>query len=288
MCVPRQRKRALGVSYVPYRQLVSWDGNYDDAIWCRSPMDRGSTSWRKRTSLPSMSPGSNYVLYFNEHDDNWYASGRATARTSDLTAKLGVKFQNETDDHPATSIPLRQAGWTEGDKSVLLYDRYDIWDVKPDGSGGRRSQMARPRTNRLPVPARRQAPPTVEEEGGPAVATRKTRQCPTTSPIDSFSRERAHKASGLYRVTLNSAAPPAKLLMLDKTFGVPIKARDADVYVFTISRFEEFPNLWVSSGAFTDMKKISDANPQQAAIQLGHVRADRLRQRRRQDVEGAS
>ena len=29
--------------------------------------------------------------------------------------------------------------------------------------------------------------------------------------------------------------------MLDKAFGVPMKARNADVYVFTLSRFEEFP-----------------------------------------------
>ena len=50
---------------------------------------------------------------------------------------------------------------------------------------------------------------------------------------------------------------------------MPIKARDADVYVFTLSRFEEFPNLWTSSGAFTDMKKVSDANPQQAQYNWG-------------------
>src|SRR5207302_6428029 len=87
------------------------------------------------------------------------------------------------------------------------------------------------------------------------------------------------KATGLYRVTLNNSdrgagAPgvdnvPTKLLMMDKALGVPIKARDADVYVFTLGRFDEFPNLWVSSGTFTDMKKVSDANPQQAAFNWG-------------------
>jgi dipeptidyl aminopeptidase/acylaminoacyl peptidase len=41
------------------------------------------------------------------------------------------------------------------------------------------------------------------------------------------------------------------------------------VYAFTLSRFEEFPNLWVSSGAFTDMKQVSDANPQQANYNWG-------------------
>jgi hypothetical protein len=62
---------------------------------------------------------------------------------------------------------------------------------------------------------------------------------------------------------------PTKVVMLDKAFGVPIKAKDADVYVFTLGRFDEFPNLWTSSGAFTDMKKVSDANPQQAQYNWG-------------------
>src|SRR4029079_5764297 len=77
------------------------------------------------------------------------------------------------------------------------------------------------------------------------------------------------KASGLYRVTVGKPAEPTRLAWLDKAFGVPIKAKDADVYAFTLSRFEEFPDVWVSSGAFTDMRKVSDANPQQAQYTWG-------------------
>ena len=29
------------------------------------------------------------------------------------------------------------AGWTSGDRSVLLYDKYDIWEVRPDGTDAR-------------------------------------------------------------------------------------------------------------------------------------------------------
>lgn len=74
--------------------------------------------------------------------------------------------------------------------------------------------------------------------------------------------------------------------MLDKSLGVPIKARDADVYVVTASRFDEFPNLWVSTGSFTDMTQVSDASPQQSAYTWGkselidYVNADGKRQTR--------
>jgi hypothetical protein len=47
------------------------------------------------------------------------------------------------------------------------------------------------------------------------------------------------------------------------------KAQNADTVVFTLSRFEEFPDLWVSDTSFTDMKKVSDANPQAANYLMG-------------------
>ena len=53
---------------------------------------------------------------------------------TNITKGLGVKFQSETDDRPEHPTPYGQAGWTDGDNTVLLYDRYDIWEVHPDGS----------------------------------------------------------------------------------------------------------------------------------------------------------
>jgi dipeptidyl aminopeptidase/acylaminoacyl peptidase len=42
-----------------------------------------------------------------------------------------------------------------------------------------------------------------------------------------------------------------------------------DTVVFTLSRFEEFPDLWVGDTTFKDMKKVSDANPQAANYLMG-------------------
>ena len=91
----------------------------------------------------------------------------------------------------------------------------------------------------------------------------------TSRPLLLSAVDERTKASGLYRVSFAGNAEPARVVMLDKAIGVPLKARNADVYVFTLSRFEEFPNLWTSSGAFTDMKKVSEANPQQAGYNWG-------------------
>jgi dipeptidyl aminopeptidase/acylaminoacyl peptidase len=269
--------RLLGISDVPYRQLISWDANYDDYYVVK--LDDGSRQRivEKARFQASMSPGGNYVLYFDDKDDNWYATRTDNAQRVNLTAKLGVKFQSETDDHPDHAPPYGYAGWTDGDKSVLLYDRYDIWEVKPDGSGGRMitSGIGRKqqivfrysRTEQTPAPAE-------PEEGGVRQRQPDLPAIPSARPLILSAVDDRTKASGLYRVNLSNPSnlsnpDPTKLVMLDKSLGVPIKARDSDVYVVTASRFEEFPNLWVSSGSFTDMKKVTDANPQQAQYNWG-------------------
>ena len=57
--------------------------------------------------------------------------------------------------------------------------------------------------------------------------------------------------------------------MLDKAFGAVNKAKNADTVVFTLSRFEEFPDLWASDTTFKDMKKVSNVGVQQNAFAWG-------------------
>ena len=264
----------LGVSNVPYRQLVSWDGNYDDYYLVNLADGSRKKILEKEHFGATVSPGGNYILYFDEDDDSWYTVRVSDGVKTNITKGLKVMFQSETDDRPEHATPYGTAGWTEGDAAVLLYDRYDIWAVSPNGvkphmltAGLGRKQHIVFRYSRAEAAA---TPPTQEpeEEGGP----RRQPDQPsiaTNTPLLLSAVDERTKASGLYRVAFTGGAEPTKLVMLDKAFGAPIKARSADVYVFSLSRFQEFGNLWVSSGAFTDMKKVSDGNPQQAQYNWG-------------------
>jgi hypothetical protein len=62
---------------------------------------------------------------------------------------------------------------------------------------------------------------------------------------------------------------PEKVVMLDKAFGAVTKAKNADTVVFTLSRFEEFPDLWVSDLTFKDMKKVSTPTRSRPTITWG-------------------
>ena len=81
----------------------------------------------------SASPAGNYVIYFDENTSNWFTYNVATGKVSQLNNGMAIKFADEENDVPDTPKAYGIATWTEDDKSVLIYDRYDIWSFSPDG-----------------------------------------------------------------------------------------------------------------------------------------------------------
>jgi hypothetical protein len=153
-----------------------------------------------------------------------------------LTAKLPVKFVQEDHDTPSLPGAYGSAGWTANDGSVLLYDKYDIWEVKPDGSGARMITGGEGRKQGLELRYRPMDP--------------EQRTIPTDKPLVLSATNERTKASGFYRVPFNGSTAPVKLVMLDKAFGAPMKAKNSDRVVFTVSKYEEFPDLWTSDTSF--------------------------------------
>ncbi len=96
------------------------------------------------------------------------------------------------------------------------------------------------------------------------------RVVPTNKPMLLTTTNERTRATGFYRTPFTTTAAPEKLAMQDKAFGTPARASKVDTVFFTMSRFDEFPDLWVASDTtFKDMKKVSNANPQQAQFVWG-------------------
>ena len=240
---------ALGSTDVPYRQLISWDGSYSDYYSVDLRNGERKKILERQHFGASLSPGGNYLLYFDDSDNQWHTVRLSDGVKFDLTGKLGVRFEQEDWDTPDQPRPYGSAGWTEKDRSVLLYDRYDIWEVGPDGTAPRNLTGSAGRNGKLVFRYTRLDP----EE----------RAIPTAGPLLLSTTNEETKASGFHTVSLSASETPKQVIMLDKSFGSPLKARNASTMVFTLSRFEEFPDLWSTGGSFVDMAKVSDANPQQ-------------------------
>ncbi|MER3461849.1 MAG: hypothetical protein C4342_02170, partial [Armatimonadota bacterium] len=131
---------------------------------------------------------------------------------------------------------------------VLLYDRYDIWAVDPNG-------------RREPRNLTRAFGRTWEISLRNVNLDREARTTDLDKPLLLSAFSERTKQSGFYRLEDGFLK---KLIMEDKRFGNPQKAQDADVLLLTREDFQEFPNLWVTDLDMQRFTRLSDANPQQA------------------------
>jgi dipeptidyl aminopeptidase/acylaminoacyl peptidase/ssDNA-binding Zn-finger/Zn-ribbon topoisomerase 1 len=242
--------RAVANSNVSYRQLISWDRDYSDVYLVDINTGTKKKIVDKSSYDASFSPGGNYLYYFSDASKAWYTYRIADGKTFNLTGKIGVRFDSEVWDTPQEPAPYGVAGWTEGDGTILIYDRYDIWEISQDGAKARMVTSGFGRENNI-VFRRLKFDP--EEKSIKA-----------KEPMILSATEENTMASGAFRADLTESRDPVKIVMQDKLFRGLQKAKNADVYVFTWQRFEEFPDLWVSGLDFASARKVSNANPQQA------------------------
>jgi len=130
-------QKALGINPLPYLQLISWDRSYADYYLVDIKTGARTRLLEKFPSSVSFSPGGNYLIYYDDQAEAWYSYRLADGRKFDLTSKLGVNFFREEWDTPSEPPAYGLAGWTENEAAVLVYDRYDLWEIKPDGSSAR-------------------------------------------------------------------------------------------------------------------------------------------------------
>ncbi|MBZ5585370.1 MAG: hypothetical protein LAQ30_24840, partial [Acidobacteriia bacterium] len=123
----------LGVDDREYRRAVDYDERYADAYLVDAATGARRLVSRKGRGNLTWSPSGRYLLTFDGKD--WNTISVPDGKTVNLTSALPAKFWNEDTDTPSTPGAYGSAGWTRDGRSVLLYDRFDVWRVAPDGSG---------------------------------------------------------------------------------------------------------------------------------------------------------
>jgi len=201
-----------------------------------------------------LSPTGRYVTWFDK--GHWLTHDLRSQKTADVTAALGaVHFDQETWDTPSTPAPWGVAGWTTNDRSLLLYSRYDVWEVDPSGV---------------------RAAKVVTDSSGVRNATvlrivdldPEDRFVDPTQPLLLTAFDERSKQSGFMRERLGAPTAPEVLLMEDASWRILGKARRADELLLTRSTYREFPDLRVGT-TVTQTTRISDVNPQQKEVTWG-------------------
>jgi dipeptidyl aminopeptidase/acylaminoacyl peptidase len=238
-----------------YRPLADYDEHYADAYVIDAATGARTLVATKHRGSMTWSPAGRYLLYFDGKD--WNTVSVPDGKKTNLTASLGVKFFNEDTDTPGTPAAYGNAGWTKDGKSLLIYDRYDIWRVSPDGADAKNITAGFGRAHDLRLRYIR------TETDNP-----RERWIDGTKPVMLQAESLKTFETGFFRGSLDGGEPK-QLMMAPKYMTAPVKAKDADVYLLTAQTFSEFPDLVTTDGTFKELRKVSDANPQKANLLWG-------------------
>jgi dipeptidyl aminopeptidase/acylaminoacyl peptidase len=250
-------KVGLQSTGVPYALSNTWGDGGNDVYVVDPATGTRKEIAKKIGGQAQLSVGAKYIAWYDKA--HWFAHNIATGKTVDLNAAMkSVHFEQENSSQTGEPAAWGLAGWTKDDASVLIYDRYDVWQIDPAGvkapviltdSLGRRENM----TLRLINLGQD------EDE----------RFIDTTKPVWLSAFDEDTKESGFYKATLNGRRAPEKVMLDPVRYGNPTKAANAETYMLSKMTFQESPNLWVGSAINNARTKITELNPFQKEYTWG-------------------
>jgi dipeptidyl aminopeptidase/acylaminoacyl peptidase len=265
---------ALSTDSKPYKKLTGYGPSLADYALVNVRTGENRPLVQAWQWPPNAAHDGKHMVSYDGKD--WNAIATDTGKRVNLTHNLPVKFVNESHDQPSEAPAYGIAGWTTDARHVLLHDRYDIWKVAVDGSGatmltagiGRktRTQLRIIRTDGpgAPLAALPGTPPPAAipgtPPGQPASSDTPQRGIDLSKPLLLKAVNEYTRDEGFYRLE-PGAAEPRLLVMGARAYGNPIKAKDAETYLLTISTFSDYPDYFVTGPDFREFRRVTDANP---------------------------
>lgn len=242
---------ALGTSDNAYRLSLNWDvtGRKDYYIINTKTGERELFA-KALAGKVEMSPNGKFAVFYNAENGLWSSYNIETKETKVLNKKLKVKFYDEENDSPTLAQEYGVAYFTDNDETVLIKDRYDIWEF--DLVGKRRPENM---TNGF---GRKH---NITFDINQLNDDIKTINRDNLVYLGAFNNQ--NKQSGVYQTIISKAKNPEEVVM-SNTWGTQKmkKALNANEFIYTKESFRNSPDVYVSTN-FKDEKKISAINPQQ-------------------------
>jgi dipeptidyl aminopeptidase/acylaminoacyl peptidase len=190
------------------------------------------------------SPGGKYLIYLK--GDHYWTADVASGKQTNITATIATSFvDRESDDTGDSKPPFGVAGWTTGDQSVLIYDKLDIWEIKPDGTGATRltngaTGEIRSRVVRLDPDAE---------------------WIDRSQPIYIGQLGLRSKKNGYAMVAPGTGGAVTSLVLLDKRVDRLAKAKRADRFIYASQDFDDSPDYFVGGPTLSGATQITTTNP---------------------------
>ena len=203
----------------------------------------------------TVSPGGNYVLYYDNKTAAWSTYTVATGKVTVLNTGTAAKFADEENDLPDYAKVYGTAGWIEEDKQVLIYDKYDIWSFTPDGKTAPKNI-----TNGFG----RQNNITFRYENLDSTVQFISKRDDLW--LKAFNNQT--KENGFYKTRIGDSKNPELAVMAKFKYSSLAKAKGADRLIYDKANYSVSPNVYVSTDLKTEVK-LSNTNQQQQNYNWG-------------------
>lgn len=279
--LPRHASIAIALDETPYETDGMFGRRYVDVY--KVDLATGERDVVARRVIPPVwhSPAGKYALTFKDGEYTIYDLTTGAVRN---LAKLtpGVTFTDKEDDHTPPHKPAwGVAGWTANDKSVLVYDEYDLYELNADGTSARKLTTGSPEQIRYRYVA-------VQSEGGGGRGGRgggnNDEAIDLSKPVYLSLYGVWTKKTGYAILNGQNVERP---VWLDKGVSRLIKAKEADTYAYVAEAFDASPNYYAAGADLKDAKQVSDTNPFQKDYAWGKAQLIEYKSPKGERLQGA-
>jgi dipeptidyl aminopeptidase/acylaminoacyl peptidase len=241
---------AIGLATKPYQRMSTLDGRrYQDVF----VVDMHSGAKRKlltknRWYFGPSTDGTHFLYY---DDGHFHTCELATGKTFVITQDVPVSFVNAENDVNVAKAPRPPAGWTKAGDAVLLSDGWDIWKVPVHGGAA----------VNLTVDGKRDA----IRYGGLTTLDPEDKGLDFAKPVYVSLHGQWTKKAGFGRIDPGKTGV-TRLSWDDAAFSRLVKARAADVFVYTRETYKDYPDYCICDATFKGPRRLTHANPQQDQV----------------------
>ncbi|HEY4061119.1 MAG TPA: prolyl oligopeptidase family serine peptidase [Puia sp.] len=223
-----------------------------------------------RPDRVTFSPGGQWLVYYDRAERAWFSYSISKGISLNITQNIPTKIFDENDYEYSKAQSKADAvgigGWLIQDKSLLLYDNYDIWKVDPEGIE-RPINITNGYGRRHHIKFRLALDNNKEDN---IISAR------DTLLLSAFNTQT--KLNGFYSKILSLPGDPELLTMGPHilyaipsqlfshslaTATVLLKARDAHTWVLSSRNATSAPNFYITHD-FKTFSQISDCQPQKS------------------------
>ncbi|MBL0940336.1 MAG: S9 family peptidase [Gemmatimonadaceae bacterium] len=222
----------------------------------RTPMMRKQFTGRH---VAGLTPDGRYYLYWK--NAQWQAWDIAAGSSRAIGANA-PSFVDMQEDHPGPRPPYGIAGFSSDSAAVIVNHRFDQWVLPLDGGVARNLTNGQGSRDQVVYRWVRMTPLDSSALRGARVA----REVDLSKPVMFSLFGEFTKKAGFARLANGSIT---QLVYADASFNTPMRATNADSYLFTRQSYSEFPDLLIADASLANPRKLSDVNPQQAQYQWG-------------------